>query len=539
MHPSISSPAKATPGFQEQIETFLQTAMNGLERESEADGLPVEAAPAGRPVELPSQSLWIAVLVCVLRKMRSQRAIWRLLASSGLWGLPCYDIVDQTVYKRLEQEGSGPLERLFGQISWLLAQWLKPAQQAYEQKRGKVAAFATEVVALDEMWADAVTRRLPLLRGARKGDAALLPGKIVALFDVRLQQWRAIEYVAQASQNCKKHARAMLKHVAQGALILADLGYFSFEWFDELTDRGYAWVSRWREATSYSIVHTYYHDGDTFDGLIWLGAFDTLGGHAVRLVRFRANGAIRHYITNVRDPHLLPLQEIARLYVRRWDIELGFLTLKQYLGLHLLWSSKQEVIRIQVWACLIIAQILQAIRMEVAFRAQVDAFEVSLPLLIDYLPQFSARGGDGIGECVRQGRTLGIIRPSTRTQVQAPEIPLTGLIPLPAETILWCPPRYGEDRQQESVGETAKARRERAKAQQLKADKAQAAQVKAQQLKADKARAEQAKFEKALANKVKADQRRTATTVVPLLCSKPAPPWTFCRPWMVAQRGGK
>jgi len=252
----------------------------------------------------------------------------------------------------------------------------------------------------------------------------------------------------------------------------------------------------------------------------------------VRLVRFRIHGVIRHSITNVRDPHLLPLQEIARLYVRRWDIELGFLKLKQYMGLHLLWSSKQEVIRIQVWACLLIAQILQAMRMEVAFRAQVDAFEVSLPLLIDYVPQFSARGGDGIGECVRQGRTLGIIRPSTRTRVQAPQIPLTALIPLPAETILWCPPRYSEDRQPEQVGETAKA-------QQLKEDKAQAAQVKAQQLKADKARAEQAKFEKALANKVKADQRRTATTLVPLLCSKPAPPWLFCRPLMVAQRDGK
>ncbi len=537
MHANISSPVKATPGFQDQIETFLQTAMDGLSQESEGEALPVETAHAGRPVELPSQSLWIAVLVCVLRRMGSQRAIWRLLASSGLWGLPCYAIVDQTVYKRLEQEGSGPLERLFGHISRLLAQWLEPAKQAYEQKRGSLAAFAREVVALDEMWVDPVTRRLPLLRAARKGDAQLLPGKLVALFDVRLQQWRAIEYVAQASQNCKKHARAMLKHVAQGALMLADLGYFSFEWFDELTERGYAWVSRWREATSYTIVHTYYHDGDTFDGLIWLGAFDTLGAHAVRLVRFRAGGVIRHYITNVRDPQLLALQEIARLYVRRWDIELGFLTLKQYLGLHLLWSSKPQVSLIQVWACLIIAQILQAIRMEVAFRAQVDAFEVSLPLLIDYLPQFSTQGRDGINECVRQGRTLGIIRPSTRTSVAAPEIPLTALLPVPAETILWCPPRYGEDRQQGELSETEIARIQRTQAEQAQADKAQARQAKAQQVKQTKARAEQARFEQALANKVKADQRRLANARVPLLASKPAPAWPFCRPLMAQHQG--
>ena len=535
MYDNTTGSSGVAPHFHDQIEAFLQTTLKGLSRET----VPPKPASAGRPQQLPSASLWMAVLVCVLRGMRSQRAIWRLLASCGLWGLPCYDIVDQAVYKRLEQEGSAPLEQLFGQISQLLAQWLEPAKQAYEQKMGSLASFATEVVALDEMWADPVTRRLPLLRAARKGDAALLPGKLVALFDVRLQQWRAIEYVAQASQNCKKHARAMLKYVSQGALILADLGYFGFEWFDELTDAGYAWVSRWREQTSYTIVHIYYQDADTFDGLIWLGAYDTLAAHVVRLVRFRSGGVIRQYITNVRNPLLLPLREIARLYVRRWDIELGFLTLKQYLGLHLLWSSKQQVILIQVWACLIIAQILQAIRMEVAFRAQVDAFEVSLPLLIDYLPQFSAHGRDGISECVRQGRSLGLIRASTRTVVEAPDIAATALLPLPAETILWCPPRYPEDRHQAATSQTATARAERAKAEQAKADKAHAAQVKAEQAKATKVKAEQARFEKALADKVKADKRRLSTTAVPLLSSRPEPPWLFCQPLSVSPSQGK
>lgn len=535
MHDTTPGSSEGAPRFHDQIEDFLQTALEGLSRET----VPTAPTRAGRPQHLPSSSLWMAVLVCVVRGMRSQRAIWRLLASCGLWSLPCYDIVDQTVYKRLEQEGSGPLQQLFAQISHLLAQWLEPAKQAYEQKMGSLASFAPEVVALDEMWADPVTRRLPLLRAARKGDAVLLPGKLLALFDVRLQQWRAIEYVAQVSQNCKKHAREMLKYVAQGALILADLGYFGFEWFDELTDAGYAWVSRWREQTSYTIVHIYYQDADTFDGLIWLGAYETVAAHVVRLVRFRRAGIIRQYITNVRNPLLVPLREIARLYVRRWDIELGFLTLKQYLGLHLLWSSKPEVILIQVGACLIIAQILQAIRMEVAFRAQVDAFEVSLPLLIDYLPQFSAHGRDGISECVRQGRTLGLIRPSTRTTIEAPDIPLTALLPLPAETIVWCPPHYSEERHPVPPSQTATARAERAERDQVQAAKAQAKAVKAAQAKATKAQAEQARFEKALADKVKADKRRLRTTAVPLLSSKPPPPWLFCQPLCASASTGK
>ena len=102
----------------------------------------------------------------------------------------------------------------------------------------------------------------------------------------------------------------------------------------------------------------------------------------------------------------------------------------------MIWSSKPVVVLAQVWACLIIAQVLQAIRMEVALRAQVDVFEVSLPLLLQALPQFDLQGPDGIAKCVRQGRRLGIIRPSTRLSIQAPEILPEQLIPLPKDTVL-------------------------------------------------------------------------------------------------------
>jgi hypothetical protein len=43
-----------------------------------------------------------------------------------------------------------------------------------------------------------------------------------------------------------------------------------------------------------------------------------------------------------------------------------------------------------VWAVLIIAQILQALQIEIAARAEADPFEVSLALLVEYLPQFAS-----------------------------------------------------------------------------------------------------------------------------------------------------
>ena len=444
---TVFSPAKASGGVHEQIESFLQTVMKGLMRPHDQEAAAEQSGKPGRPVSLPSVTLWMAVLVAVLRGLKSQRAIWRLLAAGGWWKQPSYDIGDQAVYKRLEQEGWKPLAQLFERASQLIAHWLQPALQAYHQRHAPLAPFAKEVVALDEMCLDQVSRRLPLLRHLKKGDTQLLPGKLVALFDVRLQQWRAIEYMAYAKENGMRRAYHMLASVKAGTtLVLADLGYFSFRWFDELTELGYRWISRVKENTSVVVLHKYYQAGETFDRLVWLGAWNIKGKYVVRQVQFRQGGQLRQYFTNVCDPTVLPLCEIARLYARRWDIELAFLTLKRELGLHLIWSSKSAVILAQVWACLIIAQVLQAIRMEVALRADVDAFEVSLPLLIEALPQFGSQGHDGIVECVRQGRRLGIIRPSTRLRIQAPEIPPEQMTPLPQGTVLCRQPCYRHEK---------------------------------------------------------------------------------------------
>lgn len=230
-----------------------------------------------------------------------------------------------------------------------------------------------------------------------------------------------------------------------GSLILADLGYFSFAWFDDLTSAGYSWVSRLRSKTSWTKVHTYYEDATTFDGVIWLGAYRAdRTARAVRLVQFRVGTRSYQYLTNVLDPRTLPLHEIARLYVRRWDIELGFKLIKQHLGLHVLWTGKSVVVLQQVWAVLIIAQILQALRIEIAGRAEVDPYEVSMALLVEYLPKFVARGLDGVAEFVEQGRELRFIRPSTRTKVQAPVLDIGLYAPLPPDVVLTRTPRYAE-----------------------------------------------------------------------------------------------
>ena len=172
--------------------------------------------------------------------------------------------------------------------------------------------------------------------------------------------------------------------------------------------------------------------------------------HDVRLIQFRFCGVLHIYITNVLDPHLLSLHDVVQLYARRWDIECAFLTLKSHLGLALFWSAKPHVLLQQVWGTLIIAQLLQALRLQIAVQAHEDPFDVSLALLLEYLPTLSDYHADALRVLVTRGKDLGFIRPSSRLRIQTPDLRGVLIVPIPEGLLLEqvpnFPPDPGKDR---------------------------------------------------------------------------------------------
>ncbi len=435
MYATIATPGMATSAFVEQFKGYVERWVR--RQQSQAASAPADPKGPGRPCELPAAVLWSRVLLCVLHRARGVRDVWRALVCQG------YDICDQAVYARLDSGGTEPLQALFEQLSRMLAAWIQPLLSA--QSWEALAPFARAVLALDETTLDPLARKLPSLRHFKKGAVELLPGKLATLFDVRLQLWQRIDYVADAQQNCKVHARAMLAGLCKGTLLLFDLGYFGFEWLDELTTRTLWYVCRLREKTSYTVVHTLYESDEVFDGLVWLGHHQAKARYLVRLVRVRVGCCTHEYLTNVLDPRVLSVGDLVRLYARRWDIELAFLLLKEQLELHLWWQSKVTGILQQIWACLIIAQLLQAMRMEIAVRAHVDPFEVSMPLVVRSMPTLLVSGQDPIALCVQRGRQLGFIRPCSRLRLQVPVIAAAAIVPRPADLVLERTPCYPAD----------------------------------------------------------------------------------------------
>ena len=413
----------------ESIEDFLKPILLDLRKAAPQTG-------PGRPWVLPAIALWAGVLVGVARGFSSQLDIWRLLTASGLWDLPHYAVKDDAVYKRLKEAGAETFQTLFAQVTAVLAGQRRPAGQT----ANTLAAFASGVYALDGMTLDAVTKRLPILR---EQAGTVLAGKVAAVFDVRAQLWRTITVLAEAQANDKGAARDLLAGLEAGSLLLADLGYFAFKWFDDLTDRGYFWISRLRAKTSYEVIHVFYQGEGVLDALVWLGKYRAdRAAHAVRLVRVTRQNKTWAYLTNVLDPQQLPLADISHLYARRWDIERMFNLVKTHLHLHWLWSSQLTVVTHQVYAVFTVAQIILGLRAEIAERAQADVDEVSLDLMIRWLPRFAQTGQDPVQAIAERGRFAKIIRPVNRTKFDLPTLALSDYLPPPTNLSLTRIPRY-------------------------------------------------------------------------------------------------
>jgi Transposase DDE domain len=378
---------------------------------------------SGRPQQVPWVQIVAGMLVSVFFGMKNYQQLWRRLRRKALAGFAPIRVQDDAIIKRLKQAGTAPFERLVKQVG---------QQPVVEGTAQDLATFAPKIVAIDEMTGDQMRRRLKEQRRLKKGDSQLLPGKLAGRYNIRAQQWEVVQWRQDVQANCKVEVMSLLVGLEAGSLLLFDLGYFAFWWFDQLSQQGYHWVSRLREKTSYELVHFFWRFEGNLDALIWLGAHRAdRAGKMVRLVRFWDGEQLHSYITNVLDPRQLSIKAIAQLYARRWDIELAFLLLKQYLGLHQWWSSHPVLMQQQCLALILVAQRLQHLRMQMALQAGVDAFEVSLPLVLDVLPELVREQQEPLAWMSSLGRDLGLIRPSSRRVLVVPEVPEEHLL-LPA-----------------------------------------------------------------------------------------------------------
>ncbi len=226
--------------------------------------------------------LWASLTIGVLRGVLRQLAIWRLVTDQGWWRERHVWVSDEAVSQRLAVDGPSPLADLVAQFRPLVAARV----EAHADRT--LAPVATDVVVREETTLEPGARTWSPLRGLPAGDHRLLPGKLAGVFDGRRPLWRTLDHLPTPHQNEQVAARDLVAALVPGTLILADLGYFSFAWCDDLTAAGPFWLSRLRAQTSARVAPVFSAQGAIFAGLVWLGADRAdRATHLVRLVRFR------------------------------------------------------------------------------------------------------------------------------------------------------------------------------------------------------------------------------------------------------------
>ena len=101
MNDTLSGAKVTSPGLTQTLESYLRRL---FERIQEQQSQPAGGKGAGAPQKLPSEALWTGLLLCILSGVKSLRGVWRYLVWQG------YDICDETVYDRLEEEGTAALQ---------------------------------------------------------------------------------------------------------------------------------------------------------------------------------------------------------------------------------------------------------------------------------------------------------------------------------------------------------------------------------------------------------------------------------------------
>lgn len=212
-----------SPSLAQQLVHLLPQVLV-LSPESTAVQAP-ERRRRGRPPLLSLQHLYLALLIGVIRQTPHLSTIWRRLSLEETGSFAPVQLTYEAVRKRLLSAGTSALQQLFETVSHALAHCSPPSALT-------LAPFATQVVALDESTLDRVRRLTADLRPLPNGDPHLLPGKLAGLFDLRLQRWVRMQFRADVLAHCSTGILLLLEGLPPGSLILADLGYFSFPWFD-------------------------------------------------------------------------------------------------------------------------------------------------------------------------------------------------------------------------------------------------------------------------------------------------------------------
>jgi hypothetical protein len=320
-----------------------------------------------RVIRMRQRLLTLPVMVAIVvslvwRRMPAVTEVQRVLAREGLLWVTPVRVSPQALIKRLDVLPASLMGQLFAEVCAQLQAQRPPAlpHPCWAPVRD---AFSL-VALVDGSTLEALRKKTQVLR-ERQG--LVLGGKMMVMVDAFSHRplWQL--YTEDAAANDKRFATEIMAALPVGGLLVFDLGFFSFLWFDDFTASHRFFVTRMREKIAYRTVQELRSGPSYRDEIIQMGHYRSNPcRYPVRMVSVLWQGVWYRYLTNVLDPQRLSARQVCELYRRRWRIEDAFALTKRVLDLSYLWTGSTNAVQLQIYATLIFYAELLTICQQVA-----------------------------------------------------------------------------------------------------------------------------------------------------------------------------
>jgi hypothetical protein len=305
----------------------------------------------------------VAIIVSLVwRRGPSVAAMQKVLAREGLLGVAPLQVSAQAISKRLDVLPAAVMGQLLVEVCTRLQAQLPPPLP--HPSWATVRAHFAPLAIVDGSTLEALRKKTEVLR---QREGLVLAGKVMVMVEACSHRplWQL--YTEDAAANDKRFAVEILAALPVGGLLIFDLGFFSFLWFDAFTDQQKYFVTRMREKTAYHTVQVLSQGPYYRDERIEVGQYRSNPcQHPLRMISVLWQGTWYRYLTNVLAPQELSARQVCELYRRRWRIEDAFALTKRLLDLAYGWTGSTNAVQLQLYATLIFYAVLLTICQQVA-----------------------------------------------------------------------------------------------------------------------------------------------------------------------------
>ena len=320
-----------------------------------------------RLIRMRQRLLTLPVIVAITvslvwRRVPSIAEVQKILAHEGLLGGAPLQVSSQAIIKRLDVLPAAVLGQLWTEVCARLQAQAPPALP--HPRWAPVQEHFSLIAIVDGSTLEALRKKTQALR---EHAGLVLGGKMMVMVEAFSHRplWQL--YTDDAAANDKRFVAEILAALPVGGLLVFDLGFFSFLWFDDFTASDRFFVTRMREKTAYRTVQELSSSPHYRDQLIQVGQYRSNPcTYPLRMVAVWWQGTWYRYLTNVLDPQVLSPRQVCELYRRRWRIEDAFALTKRLLDLAYVWTGSTNAVQLQIYATLIFYAVLVTLCQQLA-----------------------------------------------------------------------------------------------------------------------------------------------------------------------------